>query len=82
MSARSVNGLFNLTARPSLSSEELLNLALNLGFNQLLELAFWQTPAVTGLYRLPAHSPLHSDRPTENALKDIADDCHRSLGGA
>ena len=51
-------------------------------FGQLTKLAFWQTPAVTGLYRLPAHSPLHSYRSVENALKDIADDCHRPLDGA
>ena len=51
-------------------------------FGQLTKLAFWQTPAITGLYRLPAHSPLHSYRSAENALKCITDDCHRSLDGA
>ena len=53
----------------------------DLSLQQLKALRFWQTPEITGLRRLPAHTPLHSYRSFADAATGKASDSRRSLDG-
>ena len=53
----------------------------DLSLQQLKALRFWQTPEITSLKRLPAHSPLHSYRSLANAIAGDASASRRSLDG-
>ena len=50
-------------------------------FSDLKPLRFWQTPAVTGLGRLPAHVPMHSWRDGRQATEGTASVSRQSLDG-
>ncbi|MBL6694481.1 MAG: beta-galactosidase [Luminiphilus sp.] len=53
----------------------------DLSLQQLKVLRFWQTPEITSLNRLPAHTPLHSYRSFADAATGEASASRRSLDG-
>ena len=53
----------------------------DLSLQQLKALRFWQTPEITSLNRIPAHSPLHSYRSLADAVTGDASASRRSLDG-
>ena len=53
----------------------------DLTLRQLKALRFWQTPEITSLNRLPAHSPLHSYRSLAVAVAGEVSASRRSLDG-
>ncbi|MEE3018534.1 MAG: sugar-binding domain-containing protein, partial [Pseudomonadota bacterium] len=53
----------------------------DLSLQQLKALRFWQTPEVTSLNRIPAHTPLYSYRSFADAVAREASASRRSLDG-
>ena len=84
-----INGLLYFDRQPKLPFAVLSDifrkgwgrLMSDLTLQQLKALRFWQTPEITSLNRLPAHTPLHSFRSLADAATGVASASRRSLDG-